>query len=180
MQLRRTFWVRSPLQIVIAVTVISMFLNVSLPLNFLSVEAEATEYPFRLTMSLEKTAYKLGELVYVTSTLTNIGEENVTLQTGGLDRMDFFVYDENFIRVFQDSRRHFGTVLVLNRSFLFPPGDSITGKGFWDQTRDGSGEVIPELWREEALPGIYYIVGVFSSRTYNIEPKTPAIRITIA
>ena len=64
-----------------------MILNTFLPLP-LSLQAEATEYPFKLKIKLEKSTFELGEPVYITWILTNIGDENVTLYTS-VDR----VYD---------------------------------------------------------------------------------------
>jgi hypothetical protein len=71
--------VKSPFQMVTLVTVIFMFLNAFLPINFFFLQAEATEYPFKLITTLEKPTYNLSEPVNVTWTLINIGDENITL-----------------------------------------------------------------------------------------------------
>lgn len=174
----RTFSVKSPFQMVTWVTITFMLLNAFLPLNLSSVEAEATEYPFKLIITLEKTTYKLTELVNATWTLMNIGEENVTLYHSADTLFDFVVYDEDFIHVFR-YRSEWGIPMVYHPFAPIPPGHRITLTGFWDQIYDGSGNVKQELWHKEVPPGTYYVSGIFSSATYNVKLRTPAIRITV-
>ena len=176
--MRTTFSAKSPFQIISAVTIALMFLNMFLPLNFTSVEAEATAYPFKLKMTLEKTAYKSRERVNVTCILLNIGEENITLYHSADFLFDFIVYDEDFLHVFRH-RSVWGIPMVYYPFVPIPPSANRTITGFWDQTYDGSGNVIPELWHKEVPPGTYYVTGLFSSSTYRIKLQTPAIRITI-
>ena len=176
--MHRTFSVKSPLHMIAGIAIIFMFLNAFLPLNFSPVEAEATEYPFKLTIALEKTTYNLGELINVTWTLINIGEENVTLYHSADTLFDFIVYDENFIHAFRYGSE-WGTLTVYYPFAPIPPGDKRTLTGFWDQIYDGSGNVRQELWHKEVPPGTYYVSGIFSSATYNVKLKTPAIRITV-
>jgi len=138
-------------------------LNAFLPLNF-SLQAEATKYPFKLVITLEKTVFKLGEPVYVTCILTNIGEENVTLyQTA--DRMfDFLIRDKNFIHVY----RYAFDYGWIGLYFPFPP---IEPGGNWTETR---------IWDQTYVPlGTYYVSGIFYSPTYGLTIETSAIRITI-
>ena len=160
----RTFSVKSPLHIIAGVAIIFMFLNAFLPLP---VETEATEYPFKLTIALEKTMYKFGELISVTWILTNIGEENITLYHSADSALDFIVYNENFNHVYRHDR------LVPSIWFPFnpiPPSSNWTLTEFWDPIYDVSGN---------APPGIYYLSGIFSSTTYRITLQTPAIRFRI-
>jgi len=171
----RKFSVKSPLQIVAGVAIIFMFLNAFLPLP---IEAEATEYPFKLTIALEKTMYKLGELINVTWILTNIGKENITLYHSADILLDFTVYDENFNHVYRYRSDHL-TPAIYYPFNPIPPGDNVTLTGFWDQIYDGSGNVMPELWGKEIPPGIYYLSGIFPSTTYHIMLQTPAIRFRI-
>ena len=165
-------------QMIAAVTVTFMFLNALLPLNFLSVGAEATEYPFKLVMTLDRTTYKLGDLVNVTWILINVGEENVTLYYSVDHLLDFVVYDANFIRVYR-YRSQWGGVLGILPLAPIPPGDRMTLTGSWEQTYDSSGKVRPELWHKKVPPGIYHIAGIFRSGTYNVTLTTSVIRIAI-
>ena len=174
----RTFSVKSPLQLVTAVTIVFMFLNTFMPLNFSPIEAEATAYPFKLKITLEKTTYKPRELVNVTWILINIGEENITLYHSADILFDFIVYDEDFLHVFR-YRSEVGIPMIYLPFTPLPPSHNWTVTECWDQTYDGSGDVIPALWHKEVSPGIYYVTGFFSSSTYRIKLQTPAIRITI-
>ena len=115
---------KSPLQAVVATTIIFMFLNATFPLNF-ALQTEATEYPFKLTVALEKTAYRLGETVNITWSLTNIGEENVTLYCNRERLLDFIILDENFNHVFWYGL-HMGRFLVVLPPLSLVPGDNIT------------------------------------------------------
>jgi len=168
---------KSPLRTAAGVTAIFMVLNILLPLNLSPVQTEATEYPFKLKTTLEKTTYKLGELINVTWTLINIGEENSTLYHSR-DWFDFVVYDENFIRVF----RYASYVLIPGWVVPWtpiPPNGNRTQTRFWKQNYYGSENIVPELWLKKVPPGIYYLTGIFNSLTYNVKPQTPAIRIII-
>lgn len=175
--MRNAFSIKSPLQLVTGVTIVSMCLNIFLPLNFLSVETQATEYPLKLITTLEKTTYKPGERIKVTWTLINIGEENLTLYTTR-DRFDFVVYDENFIHVFQYGSYIFIAQIVLPWAPI-PPNGNATATAFWKQIYDGSENTIPELWLKKVPPGTYYLTGIFDSLTYDVQLQTPPIRITI-
>jgi hypothetical protein len=170
---------------VTAVTIVFMCLNTFLPLNLSPVEAEATAYPFKLKITLEKTTYKLGEPVNVTWVLTNISDENVTLYYSRDLLLDFIIRDKYFNHVFR-YRSYYGLIQVL---FPFPPiapGGNMTFTGDWRQIYDGySGRNIYDLYPyyglggENVPSGIYYVFGVFASGTYDFEFETPAIRITI-
>jgi len=138
-------------------------LNAFLPLNF-SLQAEATKYPFKLVIALEKTVFKLGEPVYVTWILTNIGEENVTLYHSADSMFDFLIRDENFIHVYRYAF-DYGWAAIY---FPFPP---IEPGGNWTETR---------IWDPTYVPlGTYYVSGIFYSPTYGLTIETSAIRITI-
>ena len=179
----RTFSVKSPIQMVTAATITFMLLNALLPLNFSPVEAETTEYPFELTIALEKTAYRLGETVNVTWILTNIGEENVTLYHGRDHIRDFIVLDENFNQVYW-RRLHVGRFLMILPYPPIAPGDNMTCTGFWSQIYDEKEVnfgVSPWVIKfNHVPPGTYYVSGIFESPTYDhIKLETPPIRITI-
>jgi len=162
---------------VIMTALIFVALNAFLPLNF-SLQAEATKYPFKLMITLEKTVFKLGEPVNVTCILTNISEENVTLYHSRDYTLDFSIRDENFNHVFR-YRSYVGVMSVVYPFAPIEPGDNKTRMGSWEQIYDG--RVLPntELRFKQVLLGTYYVSGIFSSATYGIIFATPVIRITI-
>jgi len=173
----KTFSVKSPLQMVTAVTIVVMCLNIFLPLNFSSVEAEATEYPFTLITTLEKTTYKLGEPVNVTWILTNIGEENVQLYHS-IDMFGFVIRDENFFHVYRKGSRVFMLVYPFSP---IAPGENLTGTEVWRQVYDDQILKVQNTYYvlKKVPPGIYYVSGYVWSGTYDVRFETPAIRITV-
>ena len=162
---------------VIMTATIFVALNAFLPLNF-SLQAGATKYPFKLVITLEKTVFKLGEPVYVTCILTNIGEENVTLYHSSDIRHDFLIRDENFNHIFR-YRSYVGSIAAHYPFAPIEPNDNRTGMGIWRQIYDGT--VIPntELRFKQVLPGTYYVKGIFTSATYGLTFATPVIKISI-
>ena len=166
---------KSPIQTAIIVSVIVfVFLNVLLPFNF-ALQTEMTQYPFRLGIALNKSTYKTGELINITWVLTNIGEENITLYNSRDILGDFKVQDGNFNYV------HSG-VTVLAWVFPYPDiesGGNITRKTIWTQTYDYEFDSLDPVSPKHALPGIYYISGLFFSLTYNITLETAPLRIEI-
>jgi hypothetical protein len=166
---------------IIASVMVFILLNAFVPLDF-SAQAEAIEYPFKLTTTLEKTTYKLREPVNITLCLENIGNENITLQFA-IDREDFIVYDENFIQVYRlDEDR--GYVTVYLPPHIMKPGETSNFTLTWYQSTgwETSGTIgTPdfEIIYHWAKPGTYYITGVFISGTNNVTLQTPPIRITI-
>ena len=174
-----SFLTRSPYQtFVIASVVIFVFLNIFLPLNFSSLEAEKTQYPFRLTVELEKSTYNLEEQVNVTWILTNIGEENVTLYNSIDYPFDFVVYDENYNYVFR-FRQYVAVPMMVYAIAHIAPNDSLTLTGVWKQIYDSIAGSQNRADFMNAMPGIYYFSGFFESRTYNLTLQTPPIRIVI-
>lgn len=161
---------------VIMTALIFVALNAFLPLNF-SLQAEATKYPFKLVITLEKTVFKLGEPVNVTCILTNISEENVTLYNSRDDPPDFSIRDENFNHVFR-YRSYVGVAMIIHPIATIAPGDNITVTDKWKQIFDGT--YIPTEFRlDHVPPGTYYVKGIFTSYTYGLTFATPVIRISI-
>ncbi len=176
--MRISFLKRSSLQTtIIASAIVFMLLNTFLPLNF-SAQAEATKYPFKLAISLEKTMFKLGEPVNVVWTLINIGEENITLYNSRDDPLDFIIRDENFNHVFK-YRAYYGVFLVVGPVAQIAPSDNITFTGTWKQIYDNALESRNPVRFRSVPPGIYYVSGFFESATYNLTLETSPIRITI-
>jgi len=175
----RSLSVKSPLQMVTAVTIMFMFLNAFLPLNS-SLIAETTQYPFKLTTTLGKPAYKLREPINITPSLKNIGNENATVRSVP-NPFDFIVYDENFIKVYRYGENH-GYATMYYPPYTMTPEETINDTLTWHQSIGF--EVIGRVGQPDfkiiyhwAKPGSYYIIGVFT--TYNATLQTPPIRITI-
>lgn len=158
------------------VAIIFMFLNAFLPLNFSPVEAEATEYPFKLTIALEKTTYQLREPVEAILYLQNIANEDVTYRHPS--QLDLVVYDARFHQVFRWGEWH-GWILMWVPPQKIEPGEIRNFTLTWYQEvgfeRIEQG-VYNKYW---AQPGTYYVLGFFSSYTYSLELETPAIRFRI-
>ncbi|HEY4674657.1 MAG TPA: BsuPI-related putative proteinase inhibitor [Candidatus Bathyarchaeia archaeon] len=172
------FSVKSLYSMIIGATIVFMFLNAFLPLNLSSVETEATQYPFKLAIALEKTTYRPGDLVNVTWTLTNLGEENVTLYNSRDDPLDFIVRDEDFNHVFR-YRTYHGVFLIVGPVAQIAPNGNIIFAGTWEQIYDNVLESRNPTMFMRVLPGIYYVSGFFKSTTYNVAFETTPIRITI-
>lgn len=167
---------KSPLQTAIIVSVIVfVLLNVLLPFNF-ALQTETTQYPFKLSIALNKSTYKTGELVNITWVLTNIGEENITLYHSRDSLGGFEVQDENFNYVYS------GGTTELAWVYPYPdmvPGGNITRKAGWTQIYQDEVENFDTLLPRHVLPGIYYIYGLLFSATYNITLETAPLRIEI-
>jgi hypothetical protein len=164
---------------------ISMFLNALLPLSF-PVQAEATEYPFKLTIALEKTTFKVEEPVNITWVLTNIGQENVTLYNSRDFPLDFLVRDQGFTNVFR-YRSYVGVLQVIYPFAPIMPSDNMTMADVWKQIYDDRFLKLPDpyngvghFWSpKKVFPGTYYVSGIFHSATYGVNIETPVMRITI-
>lgn len=172
----KTFSAKPSLQMVTAATIVFMCLNTFLPLNLSPVEAEATEYPFKLKITLEKTTYKLGEPVYVTWTLINIGEENVTLFSS--DMFGFLIRDENFNHVYRRGSRGLAVVVPYPPT---PPGENRTSTDVWRQVYDDQILKLQNTYYvlKKVSPGTYYVSGYSWISTYNVELETTPVRIMV-
>lgn len=151
-------------QMVMATVIVFMFLNAFLPLDFM---LQSTEYPLKLKTTLEKTMFRLGEPVNVTSTLTNIGNENFTLPFIDYP-LDFLIRDINFNRVFRYHSNLLWPRIVPAVPITIELGDSMTTTSIWEQVYDDSYTQVPS--------GTYYVAGIFR---YGVRIETPVIRITI-
>lgn len=160
--------------IVISVIAFTL-LNAFVPLNLPS-QAETTSYPFKLTITLEKTTYKSGENINVTWILTNIGNETLTLYSSRDDVPDFMVRDVNSNYVFR-YKAYIGTYQIIYPIAQIEPGHNVTLVGLWKQIYDGS--AIVRVPFKQVPPGTYYASGLLISYTYNVELETPPVRITI-
>jgi hypothetical protein len=162
---------------IVASVVVFMFLSAFSPITF-SARAETTRYPFKLTLTLERTVFTLGEPINITWTLTNVGEKNVQLYLSVDDYPDFMIRDENLNCIFGFSRYTFLAAFWAPDKPI-APGDNITRVKAWGQINDGNG-LSRQMWFKQVPPGIYYVSGIFTSPTYAMTIETQAIRITIS
>lgn len=131
-----------------------------------AIKIEATHYPLKLTMILNKTTFKVGEPVNIRFLLENIGNETLTLCfSDGADFPVFVVYDEGGSQVY-DRRKD----LFFHPVYL--PIDLPSGLS----------NGVVDTWYPQLASGIYRIVGVYSGRLgfmlgFTIE--TEPITITI-
>lgn len=177
--MNRAFSLKSPSQMVTAVTITCMVLTAFLPINLLSIETEAIQYPFKLTTRLEKTTYNLREPVNIKFSIENIANENATINLVP-SPFDFIVYDENFVKVYREAE-NVGYDTVYHPPHIIKPGEALNITEIWYQNtswKSFSAIGTPDFeiryyWAE---PGNYYVTGIFY---YITEIKTPPIRITI-
>lgn len=139
---------------------------------------EASHYPLKLTMVLNKTTFKVGEPINITFITENIGNETLTMIfSDGSDHFSFIVYDENGSKVYEPQRGY----LMVRIPTLVSPGLAGVAQDTWYQQYNP----IFRGWDEDPLfeykkvpPGKYQIVGVFvSSLSFTIQ--TPPTMITI-
>lgn len=111
--------------------------------------------PFEFTIALEKTMFKPYEQVNMTVTLTNIGEENVTITfTTRPNPSPYWfwkVYDDSQQLVFY--HKYVGMLQAFEEITL-QPGEFMQRECAWDQKATDSGQQVP--------PGIYYLTAVTS------------------
>jgi hypothetical protein len=150
------------------VTMTLMFEAQPVRADEVSTEVVNGQLGLKLTMTLEKTVYSLGEPVNVTLTVTNIGNQTFNFTFGGWT-FDFFVYnDTGFLYEWLSFRilPMFITTLPLD------PGQNMTRVLVWPQTCNvtATSEGIP------VSPGTYYIIGQVQS--YDLQ--TTPIQVTVA
>jgi hypothetical protein len=133
-----------------------------------SAEVVDEQLGLKLTMTLEKTVYSLGEPINVTLAVTNVSNQTFNFAYAAWT-FDFLVYnDTNFI--YQWSSYRVIPMFIMN--WPLDPGENITNVLVWPQTCNvtAASEGIP------VSPGTYYIVGQVPS--YGLE--TTPIRVIIA
>ena len=123
-----------------------------------------------LTMTLDKTAYSLGEPVNLTLTITNISNQTINFEHTGLD-FDFQVYNGTNNVVYQWS--NFRAIAQFIAIVPLPAGESMSANFTWLQTCNFNVQVEGD----SVSSGTYYIVGQ-TGPTYGIQ--TTPIQLTIA
>jgi hypothetical protein len=115
------------------------------------------QFGLKLTMTLEKTLYTLGEPINITLTIANISNRTITYAYAALGwRFYFRVYTDTNKSIYHWS---------VNKAFPWTldyitlnPGKTLTGYYIWDQTWNDL-SVPPYPNSTQVDPGIYYIVG---------------------
>jgi hypothetical protein len=128
-----------------------------------------TKGNLELTMTLDKTAYNIGEPVNLTLTITNISKQTINFTHTGLD-FDFQVTNDTNNLVYQWS--NFKAIPQFITIESLPAGDSISSNFTWLQTCNFNAQVQGDA----ASPGTYNIIGQ-TGPTYGIQ--TTPIQMTI-
>jgi hypothetical protein len=109
-------------------------------------QVEATAGPIRLTLSLNKTSYWLGESVNITLRITNGGNETALLARSSPPLLDFVVYDVSS-QIF--SGPQVVTPVCVEKSLN--PEESFSMNLVWNQHAHSN--------YTQVEPGIYFIMG---------------------
>lgn len=118
-----------------------------------SVEAETTYGPIKLTVRLDKNTFRLGEMVNVTITITNISNETILLVYDQIPTTDFAVYNSSSdIICLYSTTRVWGAV---GENLALEPSASYGKTWKWDQQR-----FVGEHYDlQPVVLGTYYITG---------------------
>lgn len=142
--------------------------------TFPTAEGVNEQFGLKLTMTLEKTDYSLGEPINITMTLTNIGNQTIDLLWEART-FDFRVYNVTDNGIYQwSSFRVFPCHVVY---MPIDPGTGLTNVLVWPQTCNRTVDSL--LYGVEGVPvspGTYFIVGQIG---YAYELQTTPIQITI-
>jgi hypothetical protein len=124
----------------------------------------------QLNLTMEKTAFSLGEPVNLTVTITNISNQTINYTHTGLD-FDFQVYNDTNNIVYQWS--NFMGIAQFVTIEPLPAGENRSQNFTWQQTCNFNASV----QGTQVSAGTYYIVGL-TGPTYGLQ--TAPIQITIA
>ena len=139
------------------------------------VTVEASDYPLNLSMTINKTVFRLGEPVKIRLRIKNIGNKTLVLSFGDRDRPSFIVYNEEGSEVYRFLRH------VLYPTMYNPvkisPGDEFSFGNYtvWYQKV----EPYQNYHLNDAPPGTYHIIGEFVSTSLDLTIQTPPITIKI-
>lgn len=145
------------------------------------IKVNATQYPFKLTMSLSKTELKLGDPVNISLFLEYTGNENLTLVFScGKDQLSFTVYDEKNSSVYDKYSNTVYAAIYMPTAVVLGWYQNITYTWYQEDglVYQGIGQDPPAYYNKVSA-GTYHIVGVFISHTLNLTIETPPITITI-
>lgn len=148
--------------------------------NSSAVTVEASKYPMKLTMAIDRTELDLGETLCVNLTVENIGDQDLTMSfADGQDEFIFAVYNES------DSQCVYTHWVGYPQCYIpevVHVNETRTKDWEWNQVGDlvylGLDQN-PPYYRKTITPGEYHIIGLFESSTLNLQIETPPISFTI-
>lgn len=137
--------------------------------------AQGSNDGLQLTMTLEKTVYRLGEPIDIALTITNISNQTVTFGLGpDVNDFDFHVYNDTNSNIYWHSSIWIGSAIPMYIILIaLKAGDNWSENFVWQQNMISSGTV---------SPGTYYIVGRVGPPYFleeNSTLETTPIQITI-
>ena len=146
------------------------------------VEEETTYGPIKLTATLDKSVYRLGENVNVTLRITNIDNKTIRLSFATPIKVDFAVYDESLQLIYVDSFTY-GTIFITS-SVALEPEESLVRTLQWGQQKIVGGNYSK---LEPVNLGTYFISGQTGPGYILVKPydqeiekiETPKIQIAI-
>jgi len=123
-------------------------------LKAVTVEGINEELGLKLTMTLDKTTFQLGEPVNISLTMTNVSNRTVKLNIMHLGhRFDFRIYNITHEDIYQWNRGH-GCAMV--DEVILEPDESLSRNLQWEQICNNY-RIVPR--DQLVVPGTYYIVG---------------------
>jgi len=140
----------------------------------------------QLTMTLQKTVFRLGEPINVTLTITNITNQTQTFALGAYNDFDFHVYNETNSDIYWHSSIWLGEVAIpdgltgITLNSTEPWGNSWTESFLWQQNMISGTFDNPSY--VTVSPGTYYVVGRVGAPYFIDENsiwQTPPIQIAI-
>jgi hypothetical protein len=134
-----------------------------------SLQVTSVNGSFELTVSVEKTAYSVGEPVNITLAITNISKQTVNFTHTGMD-FDFIVTNGTDNAVYQWSVGRAFPMFVMIEPLQ--QGENVTATYTWPQTCNTN----PSTASTPVSPGTYCIVGK-SNPIYGLQ--TAPVQITI-
>lgn len=156
---------------------------------FNPVEVEKTYGPIKLMARLDKTSYRLGELVNITLTVTNISNETVLLCFSVLCKISFVVLNISSQTIFDYFTSHVWP--DSGGEVLLDSGELLSQTLTWDQLEIDN---FPPFASRQVQLGTYYIKGQIGpylryvgppdeynplEHIYPIKIETPKIEIEI-
>jgi len=130
------------------------------------VEAETIYGPIRLTATLDKSTFRLGEKINVTVTITNISNETIMLSYSSPPKTDFAAFNSLSQTIFIYSQTHgFMGMLV---SIVLEPLESYSQTLEWDQLEVDN---FPPFASRQVQSGTYYITGRTGPGLYYLGSK---------
>ena len=131
------------------------------------VMAQGSANGLELSMTLEKTVYRLGEPISIPLTISNISNQTITFGMSYWNDYDFHVYNDTNDIYWYSINEASGAIPNVIWLVTLNPGDSTSWTLVWQQTDFSS---------QPVSPGTYYIVGVVGAPFFYGE--TPSLETT--